>query len=69
MIDVCRRLARRGVARLYRLLIDERLVAARLGFEMSDTLYLYYSGWDPAYARYSVMTTLLGHSVRDLLGA
>ncbi len=67
MIDVCRRLARRGVARLYRLLIDERLVAVRLGFEMRDTLYLYYSGWDPAYARYSVMTTLVAEAMQDAI--
>ncbi|MBV9356431.1 MAG: GNAT family N-acetyltransferase [Chloroflexi bacterium] len=67
MTDVCRRLARRGVARLYRLLIDERLVAIRLGFEMGDTLYLYYSGWDPAYARYSVMTTLVAEAMQDAI--
>jgi CelD/BcsL family acetyltransferase involved in cellulose biosynthesis len=65
MVDVCRRLARRGVARLYRLLIDEAVVAVRLGFEMGDTLYLHYSGWDPAYARYSVMTTLVAEAMQD----
>jgi hypothetical protein len=25
---------------------------------MANTLYLYYSGWEPAYGKYSVMTTL-----------
>jgi CelD/BcsL family acetyltransferase involved in cellulose biosynthesis len=67
MLDVCRRLARRSVTRLYRLQIDDTVVAVRLAFEMADTLYLYYSGWDPAYARYSVMTTLVAEAIQDAI--
>ncbi|HEX8783200.1 MAG TPA: GNAT family N-acetyltransferase, partial [Steroidobacteraceae bacterium] len=29
-----------------------------------DSLYLYYSGFDPAWARYSVMTTTLAEALR-----
>jgi CelD/BcsL family acetyltransferase involved in cellulose biosynthesis len=58
LTDVCRRLAERGVAKLFQLRVDGRLVATRVAFEMADSLYLYYSGWDPAYGKYSVMTTL-----------
>jgi CelD/BcsL family acetyltransferase involved in cellulose biosynthesis len=39
----------------------------RLGFQMGKTLYLYYSGWDAAYGRYSVMTTLLAETIKDAI--
>jgi CelD/BcsL family acetyltransferase involved in cellulose biosynthesis len=58
LTDVCVRLAERGVAKLFQLRIDGRVVATRVAFEMANTLYLYYSGWEPAYGKYSVMTTL-----------
>ena len=61
---MCQRLAARGVARIFQLWVDDKLVATRIGFVMSDTLYLYYSGWDPAYGRYSVMTTLLAEVIQ-----
>lgn len=64
---LCRRLAERGIARLFQLRVGGRLVAARLGFEMGDTLYLYYSGWDPAYAAYSVMTTLVSETIQHAI--
>jgi CelD/BcsL family acetyltransferase involved in cellulose biosynthesis len=67
LIDVSRRLAERGVTRLYQLQIEDRVVAIRLAFEMADMLYLYYSGWDPAYARYSVMTTLVAEAIQDAI--
>ena len=65
--EVCRRLAARGMVRVFRLRIGDRVVAIRVGFQMGQTLYLYYSGWDPAYARYSVMTTLVAEIVRDAI--
>jgi len=58
LTDVCLQLAERGVAKLFQLRVAGRVVATRLAFEMANSLYLYYSGWDPDYARYSVMTTL-----------
>ena len=30
----------------------------------SDSLYLYYSGYDPTYARYSVMTTVVAEAIK-----
>jgi CelD/BcsL family acetyltransferase involved in cellulose biosynthesis len=65
--DVSRRLAERGVARLFRLRVDGHVVAARLGFQMGQQLYLYYSGWDCAYGRYSVMTTLLTEIIKHAI--
>ncbi len=64
LADVCCRLAERGVAKLFRLRIDGHVVAVRVGFQMGNQLYLYYSGWDTAFSRYSVMTTLLAEIVK-----
>jgi CelD/BcsL family acetyltransferase involved in cellulose biosynthesis len=56
--------ARAGIARAFALFHDGRLVACRLAFQLGETAYLYYSGWDPAYAPYSVMTRTLVDGMR-----
>lgn len=48
-----------GVVRVFQLVIGEEIVAVRIGFAIRDSLYLYYSGFDPRWAKYSVMTTTL----------
>lgn len=67
LTEVCRNLCERGVAKVFRLRIGDRIVATRIGFELGKTLYLYYSGWDPAFAKYSVMTTLVAEIIQDAL--
>ena len=49
--------AARGEMRIFQLLVGGTVVATRVGFLLDRDLYLYYSGYDPAWARYSVMTT------------
>lgn len=46
------------------LYVGEQPVAMRLAFAMPDALYLYYSGYDLAYGRYSVMTTLVAETMK-----
>ncbi len=62
--DVCARLAERGAVRVFELLIGGAVVATRIGFIVGDGLYLYYSGFDPAWARYGVMTTTLAEAIK-----
>ncbi len=62
--DVCALFAPRGPLRIFRLAIGRRVVAARVGFCVGDTLYLYYSGYDPAFAPYSVMTTTVAEAIK-----
>jgi CelD/BcsL family acetyltransferase involved in cellulose biosynthesis len=62
--DICARLAARHVTRVFQLLIDGQIVATRIGFVMGDTLYLYYSGFDTAWAKYSVMTTTVAEIIK-----
>jgi CelD/BcsL family acetyltransferase involved in cellulose biosynthesis len=61
---LCQRLALRGRVRLFQLVIDGQVVAARVAFVCQDCLYFYYSGYEPAFRRYSVMTTLLAEALR-----
>ncbi|MEI9937364.1 MAG: GNAT family N-acetyltransferase [Pseudomonadota bacterium] len=64
LTDVCRRFAARGALRIFQLRIGEQVVAVRIGFVAGDTLYLYYSGYDPDFAQYSVMTTTVAEAIQ-----
>jgi len=64
LTDVCRRFAVRGALRIFQLQIGDKTVAVRIGFAVGDTLYLYYSGYDPAFAQYSVMTTTVAEAIQ-----
>lgn len=45
----------------------QQMVAARLGFVVNRALYLYFSGYDPSYARYSVMTRVVSESIQHAI--
>ena len=64
LLDVCERLAQRDAVRIFELRIGGAVVASRIGFALGSTLYLYFSGYDPAWARYSVMTTTVAEAIR-----
>jgi CelD/BcsL family acetyltransferase involved in cellulose biosynthesis len=64
LFEVCDRLARRGVLRIFALRIGPETVAVRIGFVVGESLYLYYSGYDPAWGRYSVMTTTMAEAIK-----
>ena len=61
--DICHSLAARDAARVFQL-IGTEIVASRIGFVVGDSVYLYYSGFDPAWARYSVMTTTVAEAFK-----
>lgn len=67
--DVCGRLADRGAVRAFVLRVSGKAAAIRLGFAFGRRLYLYYSGYDPAYAEHSVMTTCVAEAIRWAIGA
>lgn len=52
--DMAVTLAGRDVARLYLVEVDAKPAAALLGFKSGDELLLYNSGYDPAYASFSL---------------
>ncbi len=62
--DYVGEMARQGRVRLFALCIAGVPVAMRIGFTYADELYLYYSGYDPAWGRYSVMTTVVAEAIK-----
>jgi CelD/BcsL family acetyltransferase involved in cellulose biosynthesis len=62
--DVCERLCRRGLVRIFQLKIGSEVVATRIGFVVGESLYLYYSGFDPEWSRYGVMTTTVAEAIK-----
>jgi len=69
LYEVCDRLARQGVTRLFALRIGGEIVAMRIGFVVDDSLYLYYSGYDPRWAPYGVMTTTMAEAIKYAIAA
>jgi CelD/BcsL family acetyltransferase involved in cellulose biosynthesis len=65
---VCERLAERGALKLFALKIGGEVVAMRIGFEVGDALYLYYSGFDPKWWNFSVMTTTMAEAIKYAIG-
>jgi CelD/BcsL family acetyltransferase involved in cellulose biosynthesis len=64
LYEVCQRLAQRGAVRLFQLKVGSQVVAMRIGFVVGGSLYLYYSGFDPAWSHYSVMTTTVAEAIK-----
>jgi CelD/BcsL family acetyltransferase involved in cellulose biosynthesis len=61
---VCEQMASRRGVRLFALRIHGEVVAMRLAFALGDSLYLYYSGFDPRWWRYGVMTTTVAEAIK-----
>jgi CelD/BcsL family acetyltransferase involved in cellulose biosynthesis len=64
LYEICDRLALRDAARVFQLRIGDEIVASRIAFVLRDSLYLYYSGFDPAWSRFSVMTTTFAEALK-----
>jgi CelD/BcsL family acetyltransferase involved in cellulose biosynthesis len=62
--EVCERFAGSGNLRIFQLIIGSQVVATRIGFVTGDSIYLYCSGYDPEWARYSVMTTTVAEAIK-----
>lgn len=50
--------------RVFQLASGNTVVATRLGFTFGSELYLYHAGNDPAWDKYSIMTTLLAEIMK-----
>jgi CelD/BcsL family acetyltransferase involved in cellulose biosynthesis len=67
LYEVCERLGKRGAVRLFQLKVASQIVAMRIGFLVGGSLYLYYSGFDPKWSRYSVMTTTVAEVIKSAI--
>jgi len=50
--------------RVFQLEIAGQAIASRVGFVLDDELYLYFSGFEPAWGKYSVMTTTVAETLK-----
>lgn len=66
-IDALRAMYAGQHARFAELSVDGRLVAARACLETNGSLYFYYSGFDPAWWKQSVMTLLIAEAIQDAI--
>ena len=57
-------MAARDQLRVFQIAFDGTVVATRLGFAFGNELYLYHAGNDPAWDKYSIMTTLLAEIMK-----
>ena len=62
--DYARTAASRQQACVFELLIGGEVVASRVAMLLGDEMFLYFSGYDPAWRQYSVMTTLLAEALQ-----
>ena len=66
--DYCLTLARRDALRIFQLVVGGKVAATRIGFVLGDEIYLYFSGYDSAYARFSIMTTTVAEAIKWSIG-
>jgi CelD/BcsL family acetyltransferase involved in cellulose biosynthesis len=64
LIDYAQQMAERDQLRIFQLLIGAQVVATRVGFVLGDQLFLYYSGYQVAWAPHSVMTTVVSETIQ-----
>jgi CelD/BcsL family acetyltransferase involved in cellulose biosynthesis len=64
IVDLAHLMAERGQLRIFELEVDGKIVASRMAFLLDDELYLYYSGYDLAWRKHSIMTTLMCESFK-----
>ena len=57
-------LAPEGRFMVCRLWVNDAVVASTVVLPTGDNMYMYYSGFDPAWGRYSVMTTLTAECIK-----
>jgi CelD/BcsL family acetyltransferase involved in cellulose biosynthesis len=62
--EIVARFARDGRVCLFQLEIAGQIVATRLAFVAGKQLYFYYSGYDPEWGKYSVMTTVVAEAIK-----
>ena len=62
--ELCDRLSERDQVRVFSMAVDHRVVAVRVAFVAARSLYLYYSGYDPDYGKYSVMTNIMAEAIK-----
>jgi CelD/BcsL family acetyltransferase involved in cellulose biosynthesis len=64
LADAMTSLAEAGVGKIFLLSVGDQVVACRIVFRLPDCVYLYYSGYDPKWRDYAVMTTTVAEIIK-----
>ncbi|MBO9536067.1 GNAT family N-acetyltransferase [Herbaspirillum sp.] len=64
LTEFAHKMAQHDRLRLFQVKIQGKVVATRIGFVCGRHLYLYYSGYDVEWGKYSIMTTVVVHAVQ-----
>jgi len=64
LADYARAMAERGCLRIFEIEVGGAVVATRIGFVFGKELYLYYTGYNPDWGKYSIMTTVVAESIK-----
>jgi CelD/BcsL family acetyltransferase involved in cellulose biosynthesis len=64
LVEYLHRMAERGQLRIFELEINGTVVATRLAFLIGTQLYLFYSGYDPEWRKYGIMTFLVAEIIK-----
>ena len=64
LVEYLDRMAGQNQLRIFELEINGEIVASRLAFLLGEELYLYYSGYNPSWRRYGVMTLLVSEIIK-----
>jgi CelD/BcsL family acetyltransferase involved in cellulose biosynthesis len=64
LVDVFKTFALGGHVRILEMDVNGELAAIRLAFAFDDELYVYFSGFDPKWKQYGVMTTLIVETIK-----
>ena len=62
--EYCLRMAGEGMLRIFQLVISGDVVASRIAFQFEHELYLYYSGYDLKWGRFSISTTVMAEAIK-----
>jgi CelD/BcsL family acetyltransferase involved in cellulose biosynthesis len=68
LLEYGQRMAERNQLRVFQMVIDNEVVATRVGFVLGSDLYLYYSGYRAAWGQHSVMTTVVAEAIQWAIG-
>jgi CelD/BcsL family acetyltransferase involved in cellulose biosynthesis len=68
MHEYAQDMAQTGQVVVFEMVIGGQVIASRMAMLLGDELYLYFSGYDPAWGRYSVMTTVVAEAFKWAIG-
>jgi CelD/BcsL family acetyltransferase involved in cellulose biosynthesis len=68
LLEYLDQIAEKGQLRIFELEIDGEVVASRITFLLGTELYMYFSGYNPSWKKYGIMTLLVAEIIKWAIG-